>query len=244
MTWQSPPAGALEATDASVVVSRRGGRPSKADAEQLAHRIVDAATEQFFTLGYGATTIEAIARRAKVSKRTLYHRFEDKAALFSAVVHRTIERMRPPADVPLLRGADLAENLRGLANLVLHAALSAPAIQLHRLIIAESSRFPNLAAAVNNEGASEEAIRLIAGLLEREARAGNLRLDNPTFAAQQFLQMVISVPQRRAMGLGMPMNAEALEAWARDVVNLFLNGCRGWQPAPKADVVLAPPGKI
>jgi TetR/AcrR family transcriptional repressor of mexJK operon len=229
LTGQALPTATHRKTAHAAVVSRRGGRPSKANAEQLAHRIVDAATEQFFTLGYGATTIEAIARRAGVSKRTLYHRFEDKSALFSAVVHRTIERMRPPADVPLLRGVDLAEDLRGLAQLVLRAALSAPAIQLHRLIIAESSRFPNLAAAVNNEGASEEAIRLIAALLEREARAGNLRVDNPTFAAQQFLQMVISVPQRRAMGLGVPMSAKALDAWARDVVNLFLNGCRGWQ---------------
>ncbi len=213
----------------AVVVRSRGGRPSRVDAEQLAHRIVDAATELFFTLGYGATTIEAVARRARVSKRTFYHRFEDKSALFSAVVHHTIERMRPPADVPLLHGANLSEILRGLADLVLHAALSAPAVQLHRLIIAESGRFPNLAAVVTNQGASEEAIRLIAGLLEREARAGNLTLDNPTFAAQQFLHMVVAVPQRRAMGLGMLMTAAEIDAWARDVVNLFLNGCRGWE---------------
>jgi len=213
----------------SAVVSRRGGRPSKADAEQLAERIVDAATELFFALGYGATTIEAVARRAGVSKRTLYHRFEDKSALFAAVVHRTIERLRPPPSVPLLRGASLPEILRGLADLVLRAALSPPAIQLHRLIIAESSRFPNLALVMTRQGASEEAIRLIAGLLEREAQAGNLALDNPGFAAQQFLHLVTAVPQRRAMGLGKPMSGAELEAWARDVVNLFLNGCRGWE---------------
>jgi TetR/AcrR family transcriptional regulator, mexJK operon transcriptional repressor len=229
LTGHVQPAGTRQAVAETTSGSRRGGRPSKADAEQLAHRIVAAATEQFFTLGYGATTIESIARRARVSKRTLYHRFADKSALFSAVVHQTIEQMRPPPNVPLLRGPDLGENLLGLAKLVLRAALSAPAIQLHRLIVAESSRFPNLAAAVNNEGASEEAIRLIAGLLEREAHAGNLLVDNPRFAAQQFLQMVISVPQRRAMGLGTPMTAEALDAWPGDVVNLFLNGCRGWQ---------------
>ncbi len=209
----------------------RGGRPSRADSEQLVHRIVDAATELFFTLGYGATTIEAVARRARVSKRTFYHRFDDKAALFGAVVRRTIERMRPPADVPLLKGENLSEILRGLADLVLHAALSQPAIALHRLIVAESSRFPDLAAIVTHQGASEEAIRLISGVLEREARAGNLTLDNPTFAAQQFLHMIIAVPQRRAMGLGVPMTAAEIDAWARNVVNLFLNGCRGWQPA-------------
>lgn len=232
MTGSAPPAGNHKAAAGKAdVVSRRGGRPSKADAEQLAHRIVDAATELFFTLGYGATTIEAVAQRARVSKRTFYRRFENKSALFSAAVHRTIKRLRPPADVSLLHGANLPEILRGLADLVLRAVLSPPAIALHRLIVAESGRFPNLAAVATNQGASEEAIRLIAGVLEREARAGNLTLDNATFAAQQFLHMVIAVPQRRAMGLGMPMTSTEVDAWARDVVNLFLNGCRGWERA-------------
>jgi TetR/AcrR family transcriptional repressor of mexJK operon len=213
------------------IVTRRGGRPSKADAEQLPRRIVDAAAELFFTLGYGATTIEAVAQRARISKRTFYHRFENKAALFSAVVHRTVERLRPPADVPLLHGANLPEILHTLAKLILRAALSPPAIALHRLIVAESSRFPDLAAVVARQGASEEAVRLIAGVLEREAHAGNITLDNSTFAAQQFLYMVIALPQRRAMGLGMPMTSAEVNAWARDVVNLFLNGCRGWERA-------------
>ena len=76
--------------------SRRGGRPSRVEAEQLGERILDAATALFFTAGYGATTIEAVAKRARISKRTFYHRFDDKSALFSAVVHRTIDRLRPP----------------------------------------------------------------------------------------------------------------------------------------------------
>ena len=172
-----------------------------------------------------------MAKRARISKRTFYHRFDDKAALLRAVVDRTIERMRPPARVPLLDGANLQEILERLAGLILQAALSAPAIALHRLIVAESARFPALAAVVTEQGGTEEAIRLIAGVLEREARAEHLTLDDPVFAAQQFLHMVISWPQRRAMGLGTPMTAAELEAWARKVVNLFLNGCRGWVPA-------------
>jgi AcrR family transcriptional regulator len=210
---------------------RRGGRPSKADAEQLLHRIVDAGAELFFTLGYGATTIEAVAQRARISKRTFYHRFDNKAALFSAVIHRTVDRLRPPADEPLLHGATLPEILQGLANLILRATLSPPAIALHRLIVAESSRFPDLAAVVAQQGATEEAVRLIAGVLDRETQAGNLTLDNTTFAAQQFLHMVITLPQRRAMGLGVPMTSAEVDAWACDVVNLFLNGCRAWECA-------------
>jgi AcrR family transcriptional regulator len=232
LTRPATPAGnRKKAADKAGGGVRRGGRPSKADAEKLAHRIIDAATELFFTLGYGATTVEAIAQRAGISKRTFYHRFEDKPAVFSAVVHRTIERLRPPANVPLIQGANLAEILLGLAELILGAALSPPAIALHRVIVAESSRFPKLASVVTKEGAAEEATRLIAGVLEREAGAGNLKVDNLTFAAQQFLHMVVGLPQRRAMGLGVPMTPAELSAWARDVVNLFLNGCRGWERA-------------
>ena len=208
-------------------VSRRGGRPSRKQAEQLGERILDAAAHLFLSDGYGATSIEAVARRARISKRTFYHRFEDKPALFVAVVHRIIDRLRPPADVPLLEG-DLQEILQRLAGLIVHAAVSAQAIALHRMIVAESARFPNLAAVVNERGVTEEAIRFIAGILDREARAGNLALDNPTFAAEQFLYMVIALPQRRAMGFGVPMTPVELDAWARDVVNLFLNGCHGW----------------
>ena len=208
--------------------ARRGGRPSRTEAEQLGARILDAATDLFFTVGYGGTTIEAVAQRARISKRTFYHRYADKSALFAAVVHRTIDRMRPPPDVPLLADGSLQEVLRHLARLILTAAVSPPAIALHRLIVAESARFPQLATVVAEQGGTAEAIRLIAGLLEREARAGRVTLlKDTTFAAEQFLHMVMGMPQRRAMGLGRPMTPPELEAWARDVVDLFINGCRG-----------------
>ena len=206
-----------------------GGRPSRDEALQLGERILDAATGLFFGAGFGATSMEAVAQRAGVSKRALYHRHADKAALFSAVVHRTIERMRPPAGVPLIGGATLADVLQHLATLILGAALSAPALALHRLIVAESGRFPELAAVVQQEGGRAEALRLIAGILEAETRSGRISLDAPAFAAEQFLHMVIALPQQRALAHTRRMTTAEQAAWARDVVNLFVNGCRGWE---------------
>ncbi len=217
---------AAAASDATLTL-RRGGRPSRADAEQLGERILDVATDLFLTHGYGATSIEAIAQRAQISKRTFYHRFDDKSVLFSAVVHRIIDRLRPPADVPLVAGANLEQVLQRLASIILRAALSPQAIALHRLIVAESGRFPHLAAVVAQPGATDEAIRLIAQVLEGAIGEGSIALRDPIFAAQQFLHMVVAVPQRRAMGLGSPMTAGELEAWPRDVVELFLDGCLG-----------------
>ncbi|HLX28746.1 MAG TPA: TetR/AcrR family transcriptional regulator [Casimicrobiaceae bacterium] len=206
---------------------RRGGRPSLEASEQLGELILDAATDLFLTHGFGATSIEAVARRVRISKRTFYHRFSDKRALFAAVVHRIIKRLRPPASTWLIEGADVQQVLERLAALILRAALSPQATALHRLIVAESVRFPELIEVFAHEGAAEEAIILIAGVLEREVEAGRLKLKDSLFAAQQFLQMVITVPRRRAMGLGAPMSKRQLSEWPRKVVDLFLNGCRG-----------------
>ncbi len=211
---------------------RRGGRPSREASEQLGELILDAATELFLTHGFGATSIEAVAQRVRISKRTFYHRFSDKPALFAAVVHRIIERLRPPAGIPLIEGADLRTVLERLAALILRAALSPQAIALHRLIVAESARFPDLVLVFAREGATEEAIALIAGALEREVKVGRLKLDDTVFMAQQFLQMVITLPRRRAMGLGAPMSKRELTEWPRKVVDLFLNGCRGSETMP------------
>ena len=220
-------AGAKNHRSSPIRKARHGGRPSRAAALQLRDRILEVATELFLTEGYGSTSIEAVAARAGISKRTFYHRFDDKAALFAAVVHRIIEQIRPPPGVPLLEGATLQEILRRLAGLILRAALSPQAIALHRLITAESVRFPNLVRAVADEGGAQEAAALIGDLLARELRDPRLTAELRSFAAAQFLHMVVAQPQRRIMGLGAPMTAGELDAWADDVVNLFLNGCRG-----------------
>lgn len=211
--------------------ARRGGRPSRTDALRLGERILEVATELFLAEGYGSTTIEAVAGRAGISKRTFYHRFNDKAALFAAVVHRIIEQLRPPPEVPLIEGATLHDVLRRLAGLILRAALSPRALALHRLVTAESGRFPKLVRLVHAESATQEAKALIGNLLARELRDPRLSAEVRAFAAEQFLVMVVAQPQRRAMGLGAPLTPAEFDAWTENVVALFLNGCRGWSAA-------------
>jgi TetR/AcrR family transcriptional repressor of mexJK operon len=204
----------------------RGGRPSRADAPRLRERILAAATALFLAEGYGSTTIEAVAAGAGVSKRTLYARFEDKSALFAAVLHRIIDLIRPPPEVPLLVGGTLQEILQRLAGMILRAALSPQAIALHRLLYAESARFPELVRAIESDGGTREASELIGNLLARELPA-QLSAADRAFAAQQFIFMVVTLPRRRAMGLGTPMTPAELDAWAEKVARLFVRGCRG-----------------
>jgi AcrR family transcriptional regulator len=58
----------------------------QAQVAQTEERIIAAATELFLAGGYTATTLEAVARRARVGARTVYVRFGTKAALFNRVV--------------------------------------------------------------------------------------------------------------------------------------------------------------
>jgi AcrR family transcriptional regulator len=209
---------------------RHGGRPSRLEAAQLPEKILDVATKLFLTQGFGATSIEAVAERARISKRTFYHRFRDKAELFEAVVRRLIGRWLRPFDAGLAEGGTVEEILLLSARRILSVALSPEALALHRVVLAEAQRFPELARVMNDSGAKVGIDRL-ADLFDRQAYAGRLSVVDSRFAAEQFLTMVLAVPQRRALGLGEPLGPAALERWARDAVELFLNGCR---PRPAA----------
>jgi len=186
------------------------------------------AEELFLDLGYGETSIEQIAKRARVSKRTFYYRFPDKAALFGAVVHRIVDRLRPPDVAGLFVGGSVEEILARLARAIFGVALDPQALALHRVILAESGRFPELASVVADRSAGRDAIERICALLRHDASSRGLSLDASHFAATQFLQMIIAWPQRQALGLGVPMTPAELDVWAHQTITLFLNGCRGW----------------
>jgi AcrR family transcriptional regulator len=216
-----------EVSSAETMAPRRGGRPSRAAAAQLGERILEIATELFLRDGYGSTSIEAIAQAAGMSKRTFYARYAGKPELFAAVVARIVEQLRPPPDVPLLAGSTLPEILERLAGLMLRAALSPRALALNRLIVAESGRFPELLSGLGGERGRPEAIALITSLLESRLDGQPLSHDDAQFAAGQFIQMVISWPQRRALGLGTTMPAAEQADWVRRTTRLFLAGCQG-----------------
>jgi AcrR family transcriptional regulator len=203
----------------------RGGRPSRQQSAQLADRILDVAEKLFLGHGFGATSIEAVAKQAGISKRTFYHRFPGKERLFEAVVRRLIDRWLPPFDTGLLSPPVLAEALQRAAEYMLRIALTPEALALHRLVIHEAQRFPGLARIMHELGAAS-GIERIANHLEPRITSGELRPMEPRFAAEQFILSVVTGPQRRALGLGAPLNAAEIAAHAHNAVTLFLDGAR------------------
>jgi TetR/AcrR family transcriptional repressor of mexJK operon len=226
-------AAARPTEETSDVERRSGGRPTLEAARELRERILDIATDMLLSQGYGATSIEAIAKRAGVSKRTFYHRFDDKPALMAAVVVRVIDSQRPQSYARLQWGVDLETRLIELGGIILHAALSPRVVQLRRLMVAEVERFPELAIAVAKAGGRQEAESLVIGILKNAKPSVKRSEAELHFAAQQFLQMVVTLPQSRALSMGPPMSASELDEWITRTVRFFLRGFEGLQAPPR-----------
>lgn len=194
---------------------------------QRKHRaIVAAATVLFLEHGYRGTSMDMIAVAARVSKQTVYRRFQDKEALFNAIVSATVTEAGDSVAASvrdLQESGDLAADLRALARRELELVLQPHILQLRRLVTAEAGRFPNLGRMFYERGPGR-TIAELADVFARLAERGQLTVTDPELAAAQFNWLVMSVPLNRAMLLGndTPPTSEELSRYAREGVNVFL----------------------
>jgi AcrR family transcriptional regulator len=205
---------------------RHTGRLPAAEAAQIPERLLDAATLLFTKTGYARTSMEAIAKQAGASSKTIYSRFASKEEVLQAVVKRLFDRASiadsGPGDATAA-GADprsfLLEVGRDLANLS-RASASAG---LNRLIMAEAFQVPELARLFIE--LHERACAMVREPLERWRRSGALpAVPDLDAAAVIFVEMVASVPRLRAL-LGKPLREEEVDRLVAAAVDLFLRGC-------------------
>jgi TetR/AcrR family transcriptional regulator, regulator of autoinduction and epiphytic fitness len=119
----------------------RVGRPSKAEQNSTATRIIDTATELFATRGFAGTSMEQVASHCGAGKDTVYRRFPSKVALFEAVVEhahdRAVARLK---DLSVVEG-DALERLRVLMRELLHINMEPDLIALKRITFSEAVVF-------------------------------------------------------------------------------------------------------
>lgn len=124
-----------------------GSRRRLSPAERLP-QIHEAAYQEFAAAGYERASMQAVARRAGVTKGLLYHYFPDgKAALFRAVMIGCMQPVFRDAEAMLESfTGPRRELLRGMLDIA-YACLAGDARErvLMRMMIAEGDRFPELA---------------------------------------------------------------------------------------------------
>lgn len=113
----------------------RKGRPTAAGASEVSRRILDAATQCFFSKGYEATAMDAIAASARVSKMTLYGRFASKAILLRAVVEdRAAAWSKAASEQNWVPGATLEQRLKHHLTVVMTWGMSEEIRAFDRLL--------------------------------------------------------------------------------------------------------------
>ncbi|KRD95928.1 hypothetical protein ASE63_13045 [Bosea sp. Root381] len=199
---------------------RGPGRPKQRTDDQERRRIVAVACELFLDVGYGGTTMDAVAARCGVSKKTLYRLFPAKTDLFGAMIadHRRTMLALPRPDDALSPAQALAHIFR----LDIDEVENRQRLAFIRLATADADRFPEIGTAITQEGA-EPARRLLADWLERQQQRGILRAFPPETAARMLMDMVFSVMVKRFPGDNL-LTREARVAHARQCIDVFLHG--------------------
>jgi TetR/AcrR family transcriptional regulator, mexJK operon transcriptional repressor len=151
--------------------------------------ILAAAKRTFLSHGYGAVSMDLIAREAGVSKATVYAHFAGKQELFGAVIERECEGYFASFSAGELDPSDVGASLAVLGRRFLDLVLSPDAIALHRIIVAEVTRFPALGEVFWRAGPERERIQ-IEGFLRSAVASGTLSPHDPRLGAEQFISLV------------------------------------------------------
>ncbi len=214
------------------VAKSRGGRPTRSAALERDLRLLDVATQLFLERGFDATSIDAVAEAARVSKPTVYGQYQDKRGLFEAVLKREIGRWI----APLATAAEVQTSGKGntsiekqliekqlidLGKQMIGFTASDGARAVARILAAQATNFPELAENAYREGWSR-AVQSVAALLDRMTDRGLARIDT-TVAAEAYLNLVVGPTSRQAIH-GIPLDIAAEEKRMRASLKLLLNG--------------------
>lgn len=207
-----------------------------ADLSPKRRQVVDAATELFLAHGYGAVSMDAVARAAGVSKATLYAYFASKDLLFATIVRdrglsNQLNESLFPAHVTDLRAA-----MEAIGRRIMTFMLQERTLAIYRIALADSARFPELGRAFFDAGPGKFCTWAEHWMATQQA-AGLIRAADLNVATHQFMALLRSGVFLRASLSLPPAPAEAeIEATVRSAVDTWLRAYgTGAAPEPGFD---------
>ncbi|HEV3431092.1 MAG TPA: TetR/AcrR family transcriptional regulator [Paraburkholderia sp.] len=183
--------------------------------------ILEAAIEEFLGAGYDATSMDRIAARASVSKRTVYNHFPSKEALFAAILMRLWDASETGTS-PAYRAAEpLRPQLLALLARKLRLMADESFLALARVAIAAGIHSPERARdMVARIGEREEDVTV---WIRAASADGRLQIDDPLFAAQELQGMVKAFAFWPQVTMGQPpLDAAGQARIAESAADMFL----------------------
>ena len=205
--------------------SKRGpGRLTAAETALLETRLLDSAESVFVERGYAGATMDEIAKRASVGRKTLYARCANKAEVLTAVVNRLLNTALEPHHKGARRASRNARSsLLQIARELAHLSEDPHVAGINRLIFAEALQAPDLGRLfLDLHARAADDVRME---LENLRDQGGLpRLPDSRLAAVIFIEMTASMPRLRAL-LGAPLSRKETDDLTAAAVDIFLRGC-------------------
>jgi TetR/AcrR family transcriptional regulator, mexJK operon transcriptional repressor len=200
----------------AAIATLNGRSDAKRDA------ILRGAKAVFLKHGFESTSMDVVALRAGVSKMTVYRHFGSKEALFAGVITNLCERI-VDGDLREIFELPPREALMTFARKMIAIVFAHETVELHRIVIAESRRFPKLGRLFYQSG-PESCIAALAAYFHRHVDDARFKVRNPRRAAEEFLELLRGYAHLRVM-LGLeriPSSAEMeerIEGAIRHVLN-------------------------
>lgn len=204
------------AKTAKVMIAVSRGRPTPQRAAAIEAAIRDAALEVFLEAGFAGASMEAVARRAQVSKGTLYARHDSKESLFRVVIEGEIGRWADLAGKrDHLLPTELGPRLRQLARALLEVFDWPEYRRMKDLVQSALNSMPSLAFDWEEAGSARYIRFLSADMAEV---GGGVPADWDHLAKVFFFS--IAGWQRHAVALGRA-DPDAAAAFADQTVTLI-----------------------
>lgn len=198
--------------------------PTRREARRQDRRdaIVTVAAQSFLECGYAGTTMSAIAATLGGSKGTLWSYFPSKPELFAAVLDEVTIAFRARLSEILNPNGELRPTLARFCLGFMAKVTSPHAIALHRLIVAEAGRFPEI-GQIFYERAPRATQRLLADFLAGAMERGQLRRDDPLIAARLLVNLCMaSTHQELLLGLIEAATDERMETDVERALDIFM----------------------
>jgi len=199
----------------------RGGRPTKAMADEMWPGIVKIASELCARQGYAATSVEQVVAACGIGKDTIYRRFPSKAALFESVVDQARQRTVAHLDQALDVKGEPLHRLKIVARWFLQVNLDPELTALRRIAFSEAIVLTGITAPKG----PDPLLTRLADLIRAAQDAGQIEASDADFLAQYLINAVVAGPSTEAMLGGTAYKDQTQQdeyfaaAWA-----LFMNG--------------------
>jgi TetR/AcrR family transcriptional repressor of mexJK operon len=189
--------------------------------------VLAAAERAFLQSGYAATSMDAVAEMANVSKRTVYSNFGSKQDLFAAVIRKRCAEAVPEAlDRGRLETDNPQDVLVAMAAAFLTTIYSPVQVELYQTVVAESRQFPEL-GRIMIDGPIQQTQTIFDEFLHEQVRLGHLSFPDPSIAAAQLIGMLkTNIHMRLLFNQPVSLKPKDLRAKAESTVALFLDGAR------------------